>query len=221
MLLWSLFGSARRIMANIVFFLPSLGLFGILHHWRAEQLPFAVRQEADRDNMMTPDDIIQLNGMTRNVSWTDIDRWTYANDSDVPPPYSLYTGLALGETFISYLVIMTLQLLVITVIKIKTVRNIKKEKYFNVLVHIVENINVPFPYKDWDTEDLTVAEFKEKLREVNIEMVWSYAITILVNMLMFVPFWWTGSCYLFILILKSLLIYNFSTQHHIKTPAPG
>ena len=192
MLLWSLFGSARRIMANIVFFLPSLGLFGILHHWRAEQLPFAVRQEADKNNMMTPEDIIQLNGMTRNVSWTDIDRWTYANDSDVPPHYSLYTGLPLGETFISYLVIMTLQLLVITVIKIKTVRNIKKEKYFNVLVHIVENINVPFPYKDWDTENLTVAEFKEKLREVNIEMVWSYAITILVNMLMFMPFWWTG-----------------------------
>ena len=143
---------------------------------------------------MTPDDIIELNNMSRNVSWSSLDKWIYNTthpDESQPPHYSLYTCLALGQTFIVFLVMMTLQLMAITVVKIKTVR--RQEHWFNMLVHILENLNIPFPYKDWDTEDtLTVDEFKQRLREVNIEMAWTFVLNNVFSVLMFCPFWWTG-----------------------------
>ena len=182
-------------MAIIVFFLPSLGLFSILNHWKAEQLPFFIRVQAAKYNYTTPSDIIALNNMTRNVSWTSIDRWEYNfsnHDKPQPPPYSLYTGLSLGHTFIAFLILMALQLIAITVVKTITSKKTKKKSWFNFMVHILENINIPFPYKDWDTDNLTVDEFKQRQREVNIEMAWAYLVNFIFNILMLCPFWWTG-----------------------------
>ena len=45
----------------------------------------------------------------------------------------------------------------------------EKENWFDFIVHILENINIPFPYKDWDKDNLKVAEFKQRLKEVNID----------------------------------------------------
>ena len=190
-------------MVIIVLFLPSLGLFNILNHWKAEQIPFTVRLEAVEDNNMTSGDIIQLNGMTRSVPWSAIDRWEYKQNwrmgiqTDLkdhqPPHYSVYTGLAFGHTLVAFLALMALHMVVITLVKIKTVQNIKRDNWFNIFVHNLENLNFPFPYKDWDLDtDSTVAEYKQKLREVNIEMAWSFVVNIVFNVLMFLPFWWTG-----------------------------
>ena len=182
-------------MAIIVFFLSSLGLFSILNHWKAEQLPFTIRLVVLKFNQMTPTDIIALNNMTRNVNWTSIDRWEYNSKNHVkpqPPPYTLYTGLSLRNSFIAFLILMALQLIFISVVKIITAKKTKKKNWFNFMVHILENINIPFPYKDWDTDNLTVAEFKQRLREVNIEMAWTYFVNFIFNIVMFCPFWWTG-----------------------------
>ena len=40
---WGLFASAKRVMAIIGMFIPSMGLFSLLHHWQAEQIPFKIR----------------------------------------------------------------------------------------------------------------------------------------------------------------------------------
>ena len=110
-----------------------------------------------------------------------------------PPNYSLYTGLDFGNTLIVFLVLSAFHFMALTLVKIKTVKNIKKENWFNIYVHNLENLNFSFPYKDWDLDtDSTVADYVKTLREVNIEMAWSYALSIVFNVLMFLPFWWTG-----------------------------
>ena len=195
-LFWSTVAAGRRIMAIVVFFLPSLGLFSILNHWKAEQLPSGIRMQAFKYNKNMKNDIITLNNMTRNVHWTSIDRWEYNStdhDKPQPPPYSLYTGLSLGHTFVAFLTLMGLQLITVSMAKMITAKKTKKENWFNFMVHIIENINIPFPYKDWDTDNLTVAEFKQRLREVNIEMAWTYGVNFIFNILMFCPFWWSGN----------------------------
>ena len=190
---WSIMAAGRRIMAIIVWFLPSFGLFNILIHWKAEQIPFAVRMEAVQDNIMTSGDIIELNDMKRRILWTDIDRWEYNSTNPVPPHYSLYTGLALGESFGVFLALLAIQMLTITIVKVLNMKNIKKERMVDVITHIIENVNFPFPYKDWDVENQsTVNEYKQKLKEVNIEMGWSFGFNIFFNVLMFMPYWWTG-----------------------------
>ena len=40
---WGLFGTLRRILSIVAFFTPYLGLFDILHHWKAELIPFWIR----------------------------------------------------------------------------------------------------------------------------------------------------------------------------------
>ena len=182
-------------MAIIVFFLPSLGLFSILNHWKAEQLPFKIRMQAFKLQFMTPVDIIALNNMTGIINWTSIDRWNYNstnNNKPQPPLYSLYTRLSLGHSFAVFLTLMVLHFIAISVVKIITAKKANKESWFNFMVHVIENVNIPFPYKDWDTENLTVAEFKQRLREVKIEMTWTYVANFLINIVMFCPFWWTG-----------------------------
>ena len=42
--IWGLFGALRRILSLVTFFITFLGLFNILNHWRAEQIPFLIRQ---------------------------------------------------------------------------------------------------------------------------------------------------------------------------------
>ena len=145
---WSTVAAGRRIMAVVAWFLPSLGLFSILNHWKAEQIPFSVRLEAAEDNIMTSGDIIYLNNMKRNVLWNNVDRYNYTHPEN-NVHYSLYTGLALGESFVVFLAITALHLLVISITKTLTVPNIKKERVFDVFTHIIENLNFPFPYKDW------------------------------------------------------------------------
>ena len=111
-----------------------------------------------------------------------------------PPLYSLYTGLTFDQTLVAFLGLMALHCMVITLVKFKTVQNINKENWFNILVHNLENLNFPFPYKDWDWDtDSTVTQYKQKLREVNIEMALSFAVNIVINVVMFLPFWWTGT----------------------------
>ena len=112
---------------------------------------------------MTAHDIILLNGMTREVPWTDIDRWEYSvflsTGDPQPPHYSIYTGLGLGNTFVAFIVLNVIQFITVTIVKILSVQSIKRDNWFNVFVHILENLNIPFPYKDWDTENLTLAEY--------------------------------------------------------------
>ena len=41
--LWSAAACSRRILSMFMFFVPAFGLFNILSHWKAEQIPFALR----------------------------------------------------------------------------------------------------------------------------------------------------------------------------------
>ena len=90
--------------------------------------------EAFQDNIMTSEDIIELNDMTRRVPWTDIDRWEYnstnpeKNEDNGAPDYSLYTGLALGESLGVFLALLALQMFKIAIVKALNIKNIKKEK---------------------------------------------------------------------------------------------
>ena len=40
---WTVFCMSKRILVLVMFFTPSLGLFNLLYHWKAEQIPFRLR----------------------------------------------------------------------------------------------------------------------------------------------------------------------------------
>ena len=79
-LLYGLFSSVRRILSLISLFIPSLGLFSILYHSKAEQIPFYIWNRYNR----TQNDKIVLYGLKETVLWGELDRWNYLTNSTHP-----------------------------------------------------------------------------------------------------------------------------------------
>ena len=187
--LWILFATGRRITSIVSFFIPFLGLFNVLNHWRAEQLPFRLRR------VMEPasDDRLELFNMTEQVLWSDIDRWRYSDLSKpLPPHYSLYTGLALGEAFKVFIVIMGCHFIFIAIIKLITVENFRSCDHFSKFVHILENMNFAFPWADWDQERGGVQELRDRFRRLNMEMLLTMIVNCVFSILMLCPIWYSG-----------------------------
>ena len=96
---WAVFATTRKVASIVIFFVPSLGLFSLLHHWQAENIPFKARLDMEKKSHDITHDNIELYNMTKTISWSTLDRWTY-DDMKHPkaPPYTLYTGLSLKHT---------------------------------------------------------------------------------------------------------------------------
>ena len=100
----------------------SLGLFHMMHHWKAEAYPFKFRINSVKRLNITPgpESKIELFNMTETVYWSEVDRWNYSDPQHpVLPSYKLYTGMSLGETFAVFFVILAVQCLSLLVVKIK------------------------------------------------------------------------------------------------------
>ena len=109
---WALFGTLRRTLGILAFFLPAMGLFNILHHIKFEKVAFKIR--LDYATTISAEDKIALYGLNETIFWTELDRWNYTDPNNpTPPDYSLYTGLTLKETFVAFMVVMGVQFLAI------------------------------------------------------------------------------------------------------------
>ena len=194
LLFCSLFGTIRRIMAMVCFFIPTLGLSSILHHWQAEQIPFRMRLDHARKFNITAEDKIGLHGLSETVLWNQLDRWDYSNpQKPTPPPYHFYTGITLKESFGIFFSLLVIHFLIVLIVKLWTSVDFRKRgNYFVKAIHVIENLNTPSPFKDWDEGQHTVKEFRKKHQETNREMGWLFAVTVVINMLMVVPLMITG-----------------------------
>ena len=63
-LFWGLFASLRRILAIVCWFIPSLGLFSTLYHYKVEQVPFKIWRKYN----ITQDHKIVLLGLKAKIS---------------------------------------------------------------------------------------------------------------------------------------------------------
>ena len=124
---WSVFSCCRRILSMVTFFLPSLGLFSILYHWKAEQITFELRKYYASSN-----DTLELFGVTEKILWSAIDRGQYDDQGKYTPVhYSTYTGLSLGATFYAFIIITVVHFFIIFIIKIITAYDFKNDNLFN------------------------------------------------------------------------------------------
>ena len=195
-LLWGLFASAKRVMAIVAVFIPSLGLFNVLHHWQAEQIPFWIRKlkaEGSFPPALGYNDTLELKGLTETVYWRDLDRtnWTDPHHP-VFAHYNLYTGLTLGQTFIAFIVLFFVHLVAVITVKIFTADNIKKAGKFELLRHSLENMNIPVPYTDFALRTGEIKDYRERRGRVNREMFWLILVNFIVNTLMLTPLTYTG-----------------------------
>ena len=191
---WGTFATLRRIFSIIALFVPSMGLFSILHHWRWEQIPFSTRLEYAKRGFMSSDDKISLYGLNETVYWSELDHWDYSDPQDpAPPPYSIYTLFSLQSTFIAGAALMAIQFILIYVVKILTSPEFgRKGQYVNKLIHVLLNVNYATPFCDWDEGYHSIQEFRARFRAVCKEMAATFFVNFLCTLLMLVPLWYTG-----------------------------
>ena len=201
-ILWGLFASAKRVIAIVAVFIPSLGLFSILHHWQAEQIPFWMRKvkakgtdvDGNVYSKIGYNDTLELNGLTETVYWRDLDRTDWSDpENPVFPPYTFYTGLTLGQTFIAFIVLFYFHLMAIIAVKIFNAVRIKNLTKLELLRHCIENMNIPVPYEDFDVGGGEISDYRERRRKVNREMFWLMMVNFVVNTLMMTPLIYTSS----------------------------
>ena len=141
-------------------------------------------------------DTLELNGLTETVYWRDLDRTDWSDPQHpVFAPYTLYTGLTLGQTFQAFLVLFYFHLMAIMAVKIFTADNIKKAGKLELLRHCLENMNIPVPYEDFDVGGGEISDFRERRRKVNREMFCLMMVNFVVNTLMVTPLIYTSSCF--------------------------
>ena len=191
--IWGTFANLRRVLSLISLFIPSLGLFNILHHWKWEQVPFQARLNYAKRGFMSPDDKISLHGLNETIYWTQYDRWDYTGEVPSPPQYSIYTLMTLRETFTAGAVLLAVHFLLVLLIKIITSAKFReKGNIVNKIIHIIENINYATPFEDWDEGDHSIEEFRQRFRATCIEMAATFCVNIICTSVMMVPLWCTG-----------------------------
>ena len=151
--LWTLFGVLRRVLTMVAYFIPGMGLFSILNHHKAEQIPFKIRVEYAAENWgVSSMDKIELRGLEETVLWSDLDRWNYSDPQNpTAPHYSIYTGMIFENYMYTLLIITAIHITVLLLVKIFTARNFKNfDGMTKKFVHILENQNFSSPFLDWD-----------------------------------------------------------------------
>ena len=189
----ALMANARRVLSLIVFFVPSMGLFNLLFHWKAEQLPFTLRRIKASDNLIKASDTLELYDLKEQVLWSEVDNWNYEDPlNPKAPDYTFYTGLNLKETFVAFSCLMGLHVLLLFIIKYITVEDFHKGSFFKQVIHILEVMNIASPWQDWDSEKCSVEEFKRKHKNVNKEMNHNILTNFIFSLLMTTPLIYTG-----------------------------
>ena len=188
-LAWASFATLRRILSLVTMFIPVMGLFSLLNHWKWEQVPFEIAEK------VSPGDKISLFGLNETVLWSQLHRWTDGS----PPNYNQYTLLNLQETFIALIVLSVLQFIAIIVVKSCISKDFREEEHkTNKILHTLENLNFASPYRDWDDGNYTVQQFKERVGPVRSEMIWTQAINFIASLLMMLPLWYTGMIQIYV-----------------------
>ena len=195
--MWGTFATLRRILSIITMFIPSMGLFSILHHWRWEQIPFKARVDYAREGFLNSQDKIGLFGFNETIYWTSLDRFDYSDPQDPQPPYySLYTMISLKETVFSAAALMAGHFILVLIVKILTSEEFRKRGHLiNKIIHVIENINYAKPYVDWDEGEQPeqgIQELQGRFRATCVEMGATFCVNLISTALMLVPLWYTG-----------------------------
>ena len=192
--LWGTFAILRRVLSLVAFFIPSLGLFSLLHHFEWDQVPFKVRLDYAKINSISPNDQIKILGLNETLFWSDLDRWDYSDPNNPTAPlYATYTLLSLKHTLFAGVGLLVVHILAILIVKLLTSPDFKRRgQHTKKFIHILENVNHAAPFSDWDEGDHSIQEYEVRFWCTVKEMIATFTINIIVTAVMMMPMWYTG-----------------------------
>ena len=106
--------------------------------------------------------------------------------------YTAYTGIKIGPAFGVFIGLLLLQMLVMLIVKNKLSPRFRVAHWQTKVKHILESVNRPDYFVDWDRGTGSVAELKRRWEEVIRETSAMVGISFLFNLLLLVPLWFTS-----------------------------
>ena len=189
----SLFVYITRIFSIIIFFTPFLNLFNILAHWAAEQTSLEATKLTSKLNQTTKVFNSIVSGINKEIQITSIHRSDYTDPKHpIPITYSAYTVITLGTAFRVFLAILLCQAICIFLLKKKLNNRFSEASWTSKLQHLVETVNMPDCFSDWEEGEGGVKEHKRRRGARMLETVMMILIQFGFNLLMAVPLWITG-----------------------------
>ena len=121
------------------------------------------------------------------ASWIDGSYGTPFSMYD-PPPLELYTTFSLSVYFITFWVILFLQVLTILIVDKIWIRNVPKTaRLWDRIIHAVQKSHFPFPYTNWYEGNGNPLDHVARYKLVKTEVLTTTIINLFFNMVLLVP----------------------------------
>ena len=191
-----------RISCIVAYYAPYIGLLDILSHHQAEKISLDAKSWCHING--TDDQSFhywnQREDKFQSVKIENLFRSVYGDCSDnsaskLPeiPSTSLYTIIRLGTAFGLFWAFYTLYAVTLTLIKKRMSTDFQSSALGKKMQHIIEAVNIPEAFGDWDTNlDLDVEGHRNKWEKVFIEMLVMVLMQLISNMFLLLPFLTTG-----------------------------
>ena len=178
---YAMIGITLRVMCLMLLIAPSLGLFSLLRHLQAEQIPYDPEQYS---HINFTEDILHF-GNADPIPWSQINNYDYT--SRKPPPYTTYSGLTLKAVFYLFVALLFIQTGLMWVAKIYLSQNFKQWNIFDQIIHSMINTNIPMPVTDWSDETGNCQEHYIRMKKVEKEIFWCMFINFVFNLINLLP----------------------------------
>ena len=202
-----------RISSLVAYFSPSLGLLGMMNHHHAERFPL----DPEIWNNLKKTDFHYLSAITgqhQTIPVSELFRSNNPTDgTPSSPPITLYTYITLKTAYILFGAFFIVYALLLLLIKTKISDRFASASWGEKLQHLIDVVNVPDPFKDWDSEENLEIRMQAKLwKSTLIEMFVMIGLQLLTNLLLLTPFWIAGTIQSLCVTIMALLVMEFQDQ---------
>ena len=186
-----------RISCLVTYFSPSLGLLGMMNHHHAERFPLdpKIWKNLNKTDFHY---LSAITGQHQTIPVSELFRSNNPTDgTPSSPPITLYTYITLKTAYILFGAFFIVYALLLLLIKTKISDRFARSSWGEKLQHLIDVINVPDPFRDWDSEEnLEIrihANPAELWKSTLIETFVMIGLQLLTNLLLLTPFWIAGT----------------------------
>ena len=164
-----------KIACVVMFFAPYMGLFSIMQHLQAEQIPM-VKEQAELVNKNYP----------------ELFRFDYTTNPPTSPGVDYYVG-TLQDGYLAFLGLLAFHILLISCCQYALSERFRRSPIWSKMQQALNICSLPDADFDWskDTGD-DVCEYNARRKLYLLEVTLVSALQWIINLTMLVPFWISG-----------------------------
>ena len=97
-------------------------------------------------------------------------------------------------TLMAFFLLLSLHTLTVALVKLCTSGEFRTRdgNGFKKIIHVISNINIPSPFRDWDAGNFSVEEHRRRRWNTEVEMGCLFIVNTVFSMALLFPLWYTG-----------------------------